>query len=149
MICGGRENRKWIYFSAGLPFENIFSRRTGLLTFFFLEKAFWNLLKFIFSWGRHLKIYFFPRKAFWNIFFPWEGPPNFFLLIASGPTPRSLMIFPQKNYLPIAFLTVLMLLMFLTSDRVPSGSPGRRIETLASTLIEPSEKKQQKFLLFV
>ena len=44
------------------------------------------------------------------------------------------------NNLPTAVLTNLILLIFLTSDLVPHGSPGLCTETLASTLIEPSVK---------
>ena len=47
----------------------------------------------------------------------------------------------QFRCIPIACATKRALLMFLTSVRVPSGSPGWRTDTLASTLNEPSAKR--------
>ena len=49
----------------------------------------------------------------------------------------------------MALATNLTLLMFLTSDLVPNGSPGLCIETLASTRIAPSEtEKYNKYKIF-
>ena len=45
-----------------------------------------------------------------------------------------------KIYLPMAFLTYLILLIFLTSVLTPRAWPGWRIDTLASTLMFPSTK---------
>ena len=50
-------------------------------------------------------------------------------------------VFIYTLHLPTAVLTNLMLLMFLTSDLVPQGSPGLFTDTLASTLNEPSVRK--------
>ena len=58
------------------------------------------LLKIIFSWRPfkiYFWIYFFLRRAFWDLFFPGEGPLNFFFSISSRPSPRTLMVVPLRG----------------------------------------------------